>query len=108
MIYVPNLENFACIVVQSDSTIRAYETMPAHNSTVNYIDYYVNSHYLFKTGSQTYGNTSTIPTCLSSDNLTSSVYYRNDFTDILIIFVILALICLYCPFKLFMRLFKRR
>lgn len=106
MIYVPDL-NYACYVVQSEGVIRAYEEVPTNNRDVNYRDYYLNSNYIYKDGRQSFGAYSTLPVCLSSDTLTNSVYYRNDFDSILIIFYIMCIFCFWIPIKIFMRLFRR-
>lgn len=107
MIYVPDLENYKCFVVRSEGVIRAYEEIPTYNSDVSYRDYYINSNYIFNDGYQSFSQYTTLPTCLSSSNLSSNVYYRNDFDSILIIFSILSIICFYIPIKIFMRLFRR-
>lgn len=94
MIYVPDIKNYKCFVVQNNETIRAYSEVPRLNSSIDYRDYYVNSHYLYKDGTQQFGNYSTnIPTCISTNELTDAYYYRNDFDSILIIFIILVGFC---------------
>lgn len=107
MIYVPDTENYKCFVVNSDTTIRAYKEIPTNNSTIDYRDYYYTSNYLYKDGTQTFSNYTTLPICLDSSVITNEVYYRNDFYSILIIFFIFAFICIWCPLKIFMRLFRR-
>ena len=107
MIYVPDLTNYKCYVVQSEGVLRGYEEVPTNNSTINYRDFYINSNYIYRDGSQTFGQFSTLPVCLSSDVITSDVYYRNDFDSILIIFLILCIFCFYIPLKVFLRLFRR-
>lgn len=107
MIYVPDLQNYECFVVQSDSTIRAYEEIPQNNSTIDYRDYYYNGNYLYKDGSQTFSNYTTLPVCLQADVLTDEVYYRNDFPQILLMFVLLCIIFFWFPIKLITRIFKR-
>ena len=107
-IYVPDLENFQCFVVQNSDVIRAYVNVPTFNSTINYRDYYINSNYIYTDGIQSFGNYySTLPICLSNNILTDKVYYRNDFADILIIFVLLCVICFGIPLKIMLRMFKR-
>ena len=87
MIYVPDLENYKCVVLQNNETIRAYTSVP----NISYRDYYVNSHYLYKDGTQQFGNYNTsLPTCMPTESLTDAYYYRNDFDSILIIFIILV------------------
>lgn len=106
MIYVPDT-SYACYVVVDSETIRAYETMPREDSTVNYRDYYINSNYLYEDSYQTFSRYSQLPTCLSSDVITNDVYYRNDLDSIMIIFLVMAIFCIYIPLKIFSRLFKR-
>lgn len=109
MIYVPDLQNYECFVVQSSDVIRAYETVPRLNSTVNYRDYYMNSHYVFKDGVQTFSNYSNnIPVCLSSSDVTDVIGYRNDFADICIITLILCGVAWFLVSKVVKTLFKGR
>lgn len=107
MIYVPEKENYKCYVVRSEDVIRAYEEVPTNNSTISYRDYYYNSNYLYNDGEQTFSQYTTLPVCLSMSNISSDVYYRNDFDKILIIFLIMCLICFLIPIKVFLRLFRR-
>lgn len=107
MLYVPNSDQYKCFVVQNEETIRAYETVPSNNSSVAYTDYYVNSHYMSKSGIQQFSNYSQIPTCLNSNDITSNIYYRNDLPDILIVFTIFCIFCFVLPLKIFVRLFRR-
>ena len=93
MIYVPDL-NYKCYVLVDKDTIRAYETIPynpGYNQQVNinYRDYYLNSHYLYKDGEQSFGNYSQLPICLDNNLITDNYYHRADFTDILITFTII-------------------
>ena len=91
MIYVPDLENYKCVVLQNSETIRAYTSVPKNNTDISYRDYYVNSHYMYKDGTQHFGNYNTsLPTCMPAEDLTNAYYYRNDFDSILIIFIILV------------------
>ncbi len=111
-IYVPNINDYECFVVESSDIIRAYKIKPYnpgnHNQvTIEYRDYYINSNYLYKDGTEQFSYYSTIPICLDKSVLTNEVYYRNDFDRILIIFVILCLICFGIPLKIFLRFFKR-
>lgn len=106
-VYMPDTTNYNCFVVQNEDVIRAYVTQPTYNSTVYYRDYYINSNYIYKDGIQQFGNYSTLPICLDNSIITNSVYYRNDFANILIIFVLLCIICFGIPLKIFLRMFKR-
>lgn len=107
MIYVPEKENYKCYVVQSEGVIRSYEEIPQNNKTINYRDYYINSSYIYRDGSTTFSNYTTLPTCLDSSVITSEVYYRNDFDKILVIFLIMCIFCFLIPIKVFLRLFRR-
>lgn len=108
-VYLPvdNVNSYSCYVIQNEGTIRAYITTPRNNSSSNYVDFYINSHYLSNTGTQTWGNTSNLPTCLNKSIITNDFYYRNDLSDIMIIFLIMTIFCIYLPIKIFSRLFKR-
>lgn len=105
-IYMPD-DNALCYVVQSEGVIRAYEQIPTNNSTVDYRDYYINSNYIFREGSQTFSQYTSLPACLNNDIITHDPYYRNDFSQILIIFAIIAVFCIFIPFKILFRLFRR-
>lgn len=107
MIYVPEKENYACYVVRSEDIIRAYEEMPQNNVTVSYRDYYINSNYIYNDGEQSFSQYTSLPVCLDVSNLSSDVYYRNDFDKILIIFIIMAIVCIYIPLKIFKKFFRR-
>lgn len=106
--FVPQDSNYDdCYVVQSEGVIRGYAQTPQVNTTVNYRDYYVNSHYMYKDGSQTFSNYSSPPTCLSSTTLTNNVFYRNDIDGILTVFLILSIFCFWIPYKIISRAFGR-
>ena len=105
---VDNVSDFACYSVYDKDTIRAYYTMPKVDSSSDYVDFFVNNHYLEKTGTQSWGQWSNyLPVCLPSNSITNDFYYRNDLPDILIIFTIICLFGLYFPLKIFSRLFKK-
>ena len=107
MIYVPDLENYECFVVQSEGVIRAYENVPYNDTTVNYRDYYINSNYIYRDGEQSFSRYTTLPICLDNDILTSDYYYRNDFDSILVIFLIMSIFIVYIPLKVCSRFFRR-
>lgn len=107
MIYVPNINDYQCVYVRNDSTIRAYKQLPNYNSTVDYVDYYYNSNYLFTEGQQQFSNYATLPTCLDNNLLTDNYYYRNDFPSILLMFFIISIFTIYLPFKILFRLIRR-
>lgn len=109
-VFVPEDNTYnKCYVVQNDSTIRAYNTQPNYNTTYSYREYFVNSHYLYRDGSGAWGNNqySSLPTCISSSDITHNFYYRNDLSDILLSFFIIVIVCFWFPFMLFRRFFGR-
>ena len=106
-IYVPILD-YACYVVYDKDTIRAYHQQPTYNSNIDYTDYFINSHYLERTGTTTFNQYYTLPTCIDKSHFTTDFHYRNDYVSSLIIFVIFAFVCIYWPIRLFLRLFKKR
>lgn len=106
-VYVPEYSSSNCVHVQSSDIIRVYASTPVQNSTISYKDYYIRSSYLYNTGSTTFSNYSTLPTCVSSSDITTNVFYRNDIADIMITFFILLLVCFYFPYRIVSRLFGR-
>lgn len=108
MIYVPEDTTFnKCYVVQSEGVIRGYDHVPQNNVSYAYRDYYINSDYIYKDGSGQWSQYSTLPVCLSSDDITNSYWYRVDLFKILIIFTILFIFIIKYPYKLIIRLFGR-
>lgn len=105
-IYVPD-DNGKCYVIQNEEVIRSYEEKPVNNSTINYRDYYIDSSYIYREGTQTFSQYTTLPVCLPNDSITHDFYYRNDIFQILGIFTILFIFCIYIPFKILFRLFRR-
>lgn len=108
LIYVPDLTTYKCFVVRDSNTLRAYKEFPQNNSTIEYRDYFINSHYLFQDGSQTFSQYATLPVCLDSSILTNSYGYRTDLSDILICFVIIVGISYFLINSLVKTLFKGR
>ena len=106
-IYVPDLTNYKCYVIRSDSTMRAYKNIPNYNTDIEYRDYYYTANYLYQDGKQSFSNYSTLPICLDNSILTTDFYYRNDFPDILQMVFIISIFGIYIPFKVFFRLFRR-
>lgn len=106
-VYVPNT-SYACYVVYDKDTIRAYHQTPTYNTDIDYTDYFINSHYLERPGRVQFNQYYTLPTCLDSNILTDDFHYRNDYSSILIIFIIFSLVAIYWPIRLFSRIFKKR
>lgn len=106
-VYVPSFTNNSCAHIQSSDVIRVYDSNPQYNSTIHYVDYYIKSSYISNDGYATFGNYSTLPTCINNADLTSDFYYRNDLSNILVIFFIILIVCFYFPFKIFSRMFGR-
>ena len=106
-VYVPTLNSGNCVVVRDSNVIRVYDSTPSINTTINYTDYYYNSHYMQTKGSQSFSNYSTIPVCLSASDVTTDVYYRLDLDNILVCFFIIVIICFYFPFRIISRMFGR-
>ena len=99
-IYLPikNVSDYKCYSVYDKDTIRAYVQQPQLDSSSQYVDFYINSHYLQKSGVQSWGQwNNTLPTCLSTSSITNDVYYRNDFDSILIIFLVLFIFIICLP-----------
>ncbi len=99
MIYLP-IEDFSTYqyyaVIDKD-TIRAYKEVPEINKTIEYTDYYINSHYLEKKGFEMFQETSIIPEQIETTNLTNVACYRNDLADICVIaFFFIGIIYYFC------------
>lgn len=103
MIYVPNLDNTKCYENVDNITIRLYENTTI-DSTTNVIDYNTGNHYIEKHYTTLVDHN---VSCIDSSNLTSNIYYRNDFAHIFIVFILLVFVIVYFPFKLITRFFKR-
>lgn len=108
MIYVPDYDITKCAYVYNSNTIRVYDELPMQGRTITYTDYYINSHYIFTNGVSTFSNYSTLPTCLDDSDITSSIYYRNDISDILIVFIIIVGFCWFLISLLVKKLLKGR
>lgn len=85
LVYVPQYNNGNCAYIYSSDIIRVYESQPRQNTTINYIDYYIKSSYISNTGSTTFSQYSNLPTCISSSNITTDYWHRNDIADICIV-----------------------
>lgn len=108
MVYVPNYDTNNCAIVKDNTTIRVYDNRPQlTDENYTYTDYFYNSHYYFVTGNETFTSTELLPTCISSDDITTDFYYRSDLAQILLIFLILFIFCILIPLKLFTRFFRR-
>lgn len=68
-----------------------------NSNYVEYVDFYINSHYLQKTGIESIQSEIN---CLSVSDLTSNIYYRNDLLDVSLISFIFILIIIGIPYKL--------
>lgn len=107
MFYVPDLENYKCVYMYNSNTLRAYKSKPAVNSTSDYVDYYVDNHYLYREGSQSWGNyNNNLPVCISQDKLTDVWYYRTDLLDIAVVVFIFIFIFYWVLFKFINKIVK--
>lgn len=107
-IYLPSDNTYnKCYVVQSEGVIRGYDRQPSFNVSYNYRDYYINSNYIYRDGSGSWGSYTTLPVCLDNSVITNNFYYHNQFSDVCIIFLTLFFIIIYLPFFLMNR-FSRR
>lgn len=109
MTYLPEFNDNNCIVVDNLNSgyIRVYETTPYANSNINYIDYFIGSDYITRTGTQYFSNYYTAVNCQPHENFTTEYYYRVDLDRILVVFLVMCIFCLYIPFKIFSKFFKR-
>lgn len=102
-IYLPTeYLNKPCYVINADY-IRVYNTVYTNQNNVVY-DIYIKQDYMIRQTTATYTSNTL---CDRFNTYTDDFYYRTDIDKILIVFLILAFCCLWLPFKLFMRLFRR-
>lgn len=106
-VFLPSYNSNNCAFIYSSDIIRVLDSQPTHNSNINYTDYYIKSSYISNRGQVNYGQYSTLPTCINSNNITNNVFYRNDIDKILVIFLILLIFCFYFPYRLISRMFGR-
>lgn len=107
LVYVPEYNSGNCAYIYNSDIIRVYESQPRNNTTINYKDYYIKSSYIYNEGSTTFGSYASLPVCINSNRITTEVYYRNDFSSILVIFFLLSFICFWIPWKILCRIFRR-
>lgn len=102
-IYLPSeYMNKPCYVI-NNGYIRVYNTINTNYQNTVY-DVYINQDYMVKRGTASYSS-STV--CDTANEYTDNFYYRTDIDKILVIFLILAIICVLCPLKIMTRFFKR-
>lgn len=107
MIYVPEYNSGNCAYILNSDVIRVYSSVPSHNSTISYRDYYIKNSYIYNDGSTTFSNYSTLPVCIDSNRISTEHYYRNDYPQILFIFIVFAFCCFWIPWRIYCRIFRR-
>lgn len=104
---MPEYSNGNCAYIYNSDIIRVYDSVPQNNRTIAYKDYYIKSSYISNSGSTSFSQYSTLPTCINSSNITTDYWYRNDFSNILVILFIILIVCIYFPYRMFSRAFGR-
>lgn len=108
MIYVPRDTTFnKCYVIQSEGVIRGYDTIPRNNASYNYRDYYIRSDYIYRDGEGSWSSYTTLPSCISSSDITNDYWYRIDISNVLIMFLIINIFGIFIPIKIFSKLFRK-
>lgn len=108
LIFLPEDSTYnKCYVVQSEGVIRGYDRTPAYNSSYNYRDYYIRSNYIYRDGNGTWSNYSTLPVCLDNNIITNDFYHRLDFSNIMIMFLVINIFAIYLPIKIFSKIFRK-
>lgn len=97
-IYVPSEYKDNCNVVYNDY-IRSY----TNSNRTQWTDIYINQDYMLKDGNTNYSQN---VVCDTKNTYTDDIYYRVDFDKILIIFILLVLVCIITPYKIFRRLWR--
>lgn len=99
-IYLPSEYVDSPCKIVNNGYIRAYD----NSSLTNYTDIYINQDYMIKKGRSNTGYTGT---CDIYNTYTDNFYYRNDFSQILFIFLIFTIFIVYIPTKIVSKLFIR-
>lgn len=99
-VYVPEYSTGNCAYIYSSDIIRVYDSQPRQNATIDYRDYYIKSSYIYNDGATTFGQYSTIPTCISSSRISTEFYYRNDFPQIMLVSLAIILFCYFLVSKI--------
>lgn len=108
MIYVPRDTTYdKCYVIQSEGVIRGYDVYPRNNINYNYRDYYIRSDYIYRDGQGSWSNYTTLPTCLPTSDITNEYWYRVDFSNVLVMFLIINIFGIYLPIKIFSKIFRK-
>lgn len=98
-IYLPeDLVNSSCKVI-NNGYIRVYK----NNNYTSWVDVYVNQDYMRREG---YSNYSQNPVCDTTNEYTSSIGYRVDFLNILLVFTIIVVIWWFLVSKVLKTLIK--
>ena len=106
-IYVPvnDVNDFSCYVIFDMNTIRAYPSRPMLGDNA-YTDFFINSHYMEKSGVQVISSSVELPQCEDISRITNEYSYRNDFAHIIVIFSFFVFILL-LGLRLLCRLFGK-
>lgn len=107
MIYVPNYNENNCIIIKNSDVIRVYDNTPYFNNEINYTDYFIKSDYMFVNSIELITDENLISKCVAHENITTQIYYRQDFFDILMLFLVIAFITLFLPTMLILRIGRR-
>lgn len=99
-IYIPSDYINNCNVVYSNY-IRSY----TNNNYTQWVDIYFTQDYMLKPGYSNYGQSGV--QCDQLNTYTTDIWYRYDIDKILTIFIILFVIILVIPYKVFSRFFGR-
>lgn len=102
-IYLPTeYVNKPCKII-NNGYIRVYNTTN-YNQTNTVYDIYINQDYMVKKNTASYSS-STV--CDTSNEYTDDYYYRLDFSNSLVVLLIMSIFVAYIPIRIFFRLFKR-
>lgn len=92
-IYLPiTITSEKCPTLYDKDTIRVYDDQPSLIGNHSYTEYFINSHYISRTGSSNFNLITDVPTCMDYQDFTTAFYYRNDFDSILLIFFLMLFI----------------
>lgn len=88
MIYVPDYDISNCAHLSSSNLLRVYDSVPQQGRTISYREYAIDNHYIYRDGSTTFSQYSTLPSCLDDDVITDNYFYRTDIAQIVFLWVV--------------------
>lgn len=108
-IFLPiDVSDNQCAVMVSDGHIRVYDRVPngTNINGVHYYDFYIRDDYIQTEGTTNFSSYTTY-NCINSSNFTTDYWYRLDIDKIVTVFLAVAIVGIWLPYKIFSRFLGR-